>query len=533
MIVLLVSLHSEAAIMNPELRTALEIIDSEDPLPVIIKLRHAMALRPSQQNSRQRRSQFIKRLRKHAELTQGTLVAFLKSRGAKHIIPLWLINGIAVTVRGEVIRELAHHPDIITIRLDKTLKLPEGEPAGAKESEWSLDAIRAPELWGLGYTGEGIVVASMDTGVDLDHPDLTDKWRGGTNSWFDPHGEHEMPYDAHGHGTQTMGIMVGGSAGGTSIGVAPGAQWISTKIFDDADETSLSSIHQGFQWLLDPDNNPDSDDAPDVINNSWGLDENVNECIDEFREDIQTLKAAGIAVMFSAGNEGPSPSTSISPANYPESFAVGAVDDSFAIPVFSSRGPSVCDGSIYPVVVAPGKNVRTSDLTFGGLFPDSYVNVTGTSFAAPFVTGAMALLLSANPFMSISELESAMKDSAKDLGSPGPENEFGYGLIDIMAAYNSITPVTITSTSSITTTSIQIMPCLLEEIYGTSSGETELLRYVRDTVLAKTHAGREIINLYYEWSPAIVEGMEKDEEFKAEVKEMVDGLLPLIMGEVE
>jgi bacillopeptidase F len=515
MIVLLVSLNSEAAIMNPELQTALEIIDSEYPLPVIIKLRNTMMLRPSQQNSRQRRSQFIKHLRKHAELTQGTLLTFLKSRGAKHIIPLWLINGIAVTIRGEVIRELAHHPDIITIRLDKTLRLPEGKPDSAKEPEWSLDAIRAPELWNLGYTGEGIVVASMDTGVDLNHPDLTDKWRGGTKSWFDPHGEHEMPYDLNGHGTQTMGIMVGGSAGGTSIGVAPGAQWIAIKIFNDADETSLSIIHQGFQWLLDPDNNPDSDDAPDVINNSWGLDDNVNECIDEFREDIQTLRAAGIAVVFSAGNGGPSLSTSISPANYPESFAAGAVDDNFTILVFSSRGPSVCDGDIYPEVVAPGKNVRTSDLTFGGLFPNSYVNVTGTSFAAASVTGAMALLLSTKPFMSISELESAMKESARDLGSPGPENEFGYGLIDCMATYNSTTT------------------CVIEEIYGTSSEETEILRYVRDTVLTKTQAGHEIIRLYYEWSPAIVKVMEEDEDFKGNVKEMIDKILMLIVEETE
>jgi len=249
-IVLYVQAPSEAVLFSPELKSTLETIGPDDFVPVIIKLGNTVPLRPLQQSSRQQKSQFIKSLRKNAELTQGPLLTFLKSRGARQITPLWLINGIAVTIRKEVISELIQHPGIITVRLDKTLKLPEARAAvGAIEPEWSLNAIGAPELWDLGYTGEGMVIASMDSGVDLDHPDLADKWRGGTNSWFDPNSEHEMPHDVDGHGTQTMGIMVGGSAGGTAIGVAPGAQWIAVKIFNDADEASLSAIHQGFQWL--------------------------------------------------------------------------------------------------------------------------------------------------------------------------------------------------------------------------------------------------------------------------------------------
>ena len=109
---------------------------------------------------------------------------------------------------------------------------------------------------------------------------------------------------------------------------------------------------------------------------------------------------ADIAVVFSGGNEGPLPATSISPANYPESLAVGATDSNRNIVNSSSRGPSACDGSSYPEIVAPGLNVRTADLTFGGLFPDSYVNVSGTSFSAPHVSGAIALLHSAFPGLS-------------------------------------------------------------------------------------------------------------------------------------
>jgi serine protease AprX len=198
---------------------------------------------------------------------------------------------------------------------------------------------------------------------------------------------------------------------------------------------SYSSIHLGYQWLLDPDGNPNTNDTPDVINNSWGFRNNVNECISEFQADIQALKAAEIAVVFSAGNEGPYTATSISPANYPESFAVGAVDDTLAIANFSSRGPSACDGSIYPEVVAPGVNIKTSDLSFGGVFPYSDAYVSGTSFAAPHLAGAMALLLNAYPQTTVSALEMTLTDSALDMGLNGPDDDYGNGLVDVFEAY--------------------------------------------------------------------------------------------------
>jgi serine protease AprX len=376
----------------------------------------------------------IQALQNTANASQGTAIAYLQGNGVKRLVQLWSINALAVTASADVIQPLLGLPGVDSITLDTSVQAPAPATETATPSEWNLDAIRAPEFWGLGYTGTGMVVAGMDTGVDVNHPDLASRWRGGNNSWYDPNGEHATPYDRSGHGTQVMGLAVGGNAGGTAIGVAPGAQWIAVKIFNDSGTASLSGIHQGFQWLLDPDGNPATDDVPHVVNNSWGFPQLLDQCYLEFEPDIQVLKAAGIAVAFSAGNRGPEGSSSESPANNPEGFAVGAVDSALNVASASGRGPSACSGTLYPEVVAPGVNVRTADLTAGGLFPDSYVSVSGTSAAAPHVAGALALLRGAFPGASVADLEQSLRDSAMDLGQTGADNDSGFGLVDVVAA---------------------------------------------------------------------------------------------------
>ena len=379
------------------------------------------------------RSALLWALRDLADASQSDVVKLLRTNGAKRLIQLWSINALAVTASPAAIAELAALPGVDSVRLDSSLREPTRQPAAAATPEWNLDSIRAPEMWNAGYDGTGTVVASMDSGVDYLHPDLAASWRGGANSWYDPNGPSTTPYDNTGHGTQSTSLMVGGSAGGTNIGVAPGAQWIAVKIFNDAGVASQSAIHQGFQWLLDPDNNPNTNDSPDVVNNSWGYPNEVGQCMDYFDADIGVLKTAGIAVVFSAGNQSLG---SVSPADNPESFAVGSVDALLNVDSKSSRGPSACDGSFFPEVVAPGVNIRAADLTFGGVFPDSYASVSGTSFAAPHAAGTMALLRQANPDASVADLEQALTDSAVDLGADGADNESGYGLIDAVAANN-------------------------------------------------------------------------------------------------
>jgi subtilisin family serine protease len=297
-------------------------------------------------------------------------------------------------------------------------------------SEVNLQVTNVSALWDLGMRGQGIVVASMDTGVDVNHPDLSAQWRGGTNSWFDPNSQHPtIPTDTKGHGTWTMGIMVGQDASGIAVGVAPDARWIAVKIFDDRGMATVENIHKGFQWLLDPDETPGTPDAPHVVNNSWGY--QAPGCNLEFQQDLRALRAAGILPVFAAGNAGPAASTSVSPANYPEAFAVGATNNSDLLYTYGSRGPSGCGQAamIFPEVVAPGVSIYTTDLH------GNYISVTGTSLAAAHVAGALALLLSADPGMTVAQQEAALIHTAVDLGSAGADNDYGHGRLDVLAAY--------------------------------------------------------------------------------------------------
>ena len=436
--VLLAATPAAAGTITADLDAVLAGAGPQDRIPVIVSL--ADRVHPGQfkglPNAIQR-SQMIRSLRQKADDTQPAVMAAIGGGVAENVKQIWLVNAIAVTTDAATIRRLARHPAVASIRLDRVIPLADTAPADGAAAQWNLSLIHADTLWAMGITGEGVVVANMDSGVDVQHPDLAERWRGGANSWYDPNGQHATPHDANGHGTQTMGLLVGGDQDGTFIGVAPGAQWIAVKIFSDAGQASLSGIHLGFQWLLDPDEDPDTDDAPHVVNNSWGFNETAGQCWAEFATDIEVLKTAGIAMAFAAGNSGPNEDSSLSPANNPGAFAVGSVDSGYTAAYTSASGPNACTGDVYPDVMAPGVGVKTSDLTFGGVVANSYAYVSGTSFAAPHVAGAMALLLSANPSLTPEQVEVALRQSALDLGAPGPDNDYGHGLIDVAAAHDA------------------------------------------------------------------------------------------------
>ncbi len=354
------------------------------------------------------------------------LAALQRAGHVRHVRSLWIAGAVAVTADADAIAALRGRPDVRSIESDSVLPI---HPADAVTGEPGIAAAGAPELWAHGIDGRGITVASLDTGVDITHAELATRYRGGSNSWFDPFGEHAAPADANGHGTQVMGIMVGGDG----IGMAPGARFIAARVFNDLGQSTDSAVHLAFQWLLDPDNNPATDDAADVVNASWGA--LLATCDTTFEPDLQALRAAGILPVFAAGNNGPGAPTDTSPGNLPAAFAVGALASTTTIASFSSIGPSRCGGGQFPALVAPGTGIRSTDR-----FGMDATNLAGTSFSAPHAAGALALLLQIAPQLTADEQASLLTQSAHDLGAPGADATFGAGSVDVTAAARLLSP---------------------------------------------------------------------------------------------
>ena len=230
-----------------------------------------------------------------------------------------------------------------------------------------------------------------------------------------------------------MGIVLGGRA----LGVAPDSRWIAVRLYNSAGHARMSDIHRAFQWLLDPDGDPATLDAPDIVNASWTLSgRGAGACVTEFSDDIRALRSSGIAVVFAAGNDGPAARTSNSPANNPGVLSVGTIDLDLTLARQSSRGPSGCDAAVFPKLVAPGVNVRTADVSHGGV--PTYATVSGSSVAAPHVAGVLALLAGAYPAASVDELEAALVRGAQALGAAGPDTGYGYGVVHALAAFKAL-----------------------------------------------------------------------------------------------
>jgi subtilisin family serine protease len=431
-------------VIDPELLSAAPT----DEFSVIVKLADKADLKPlgaalAKEGRAARLAGVVSALRNKAQISQSGLKDDLENRRrqgkVRQVKSFWIVNGFALTANAQTIRELGARSDVEEIVPDRIVSLGQAATTQGTAGGWNLDMVGAPILWRLGYTGQGVVVANLDSGVDIYHPALASKWRGGTNSWYDAVSTppSAIPFDDNGHGTNTMGVMVAGNTTDNLIGVAPGATWIAAKIFDRSGNGSFSGIHGAFQWLLDPNGDGSSADAPNVVNCSWSID-SAGKYNGEFATDIQTLTTAGIAVVFAAGNSGPLLNTSESPANNPGAFPVGATDGSDVVTTISSRGPSAFDNSIYPAVVAPGDSIRTTDLTGGGNFLNSYANASGTSLAAPHVAGVMALLLSMNRQLTVTEMENAITSSSLDLGTAGPDNSYGNGRLDAIQAAESL-----------------------------------------------------------------------------------------------
>ncbi|MDX6596320.1 MAG: hypothetical protein QOE87_207 [Gaiellales bacterium] len=357
-------------------------------------------------------------LRRRARRDQAPLMRFLRAavrRGAaSHVESLWIADAIAVRAQPGVIAQLRRRPDVRAVEPDRVLRIePTAIAPTAVIPGTSVAATGAPQMWAQGQTGRGAVVAVLDTGLVSGFPQLSTA----AGSWFDPYDQHKTPFDEAGHGTEVAEIVVS---------MAPDVRILAARVFSDGGRSTTSAVHRVFEWALDPDGNPRTSDAPSVVNGSWD-DGGPGHCETDFNGDLAALRAAGIVPVFAAGNAGPGESTGASPASAPGAVAVGSVTSADVVSVFSGRGPSSCSTAVFPTIAAYGDGIAV-----GG--PAGETVVQGTSFAAPQVSGAVALLSAMYPGATPDAIIDALVRGARDVGSPGADPDTGAGILDIAQA---------------------------------------------------------------------------------------------------
>lgn len=485
----MVKAHDTQPKMDKNLTDKLKATREGELIPIIIQLKDKPNLKKfkthftknsfSVQAYKNHKTEVVGALKGHAQKTQAGVLSLLEEHKklgkADKVKSFWLFNGLTAKASKDTIYQLARDKAVEKIIYDdikftpvknvnlgsgtvgeaaygkaetvteeayneaynsKELFLTPGIPAPANGSvTWGIEKIGADQVWAGGITGTGLVVGHLDTGVDPRHPDLLINPAGDPNdmnNWklvgwaeFDEWGNMVSnnpaeAYDDDGHGTHTSGTILGGASSGTAIGVAPGARLVSGKVLTYGSGT-FEQVAAGMQWIVT---------IPEVraVNMSLGAVGTWGVMIEPTRNMVEM----GVFPSFSIDNCGPG--CTGSPGNVPAAFGVGATDSSDNIASWSSGGNVVWDYDPYhgaylkPNVSAPGVAVYSS-VPGGG-----YDTWSGTSMAAPHVTGSVALLLQACPWLSVDEIKSLFKQTAADLGALGPDVRYGWGRINVKSA---------------------------------------------------------------------------------------------------
>lgn len=361
---------------------------------------------------------------------------------------LWITNQIAIEgANEEFVDVLASMHEISRIQEDGTEELIHpvenqnliGDSLKAVY-QWGVAQIQAPLAWESGTLGSGITVASIDTGVRPTHDILRANYRNDSHSWYDPYDESDLAHDRNGHGTHTVGTILGRNG----FGVAPEAQWIACKGLNDNGSGSTTNLILCGQFLVCPTtyNGTDADCSrtPHVVCNSWGgVGGRTN-----YDDMIEAWHVAGIIPVFSAGNSGPNCGTLGSPGDR-DVIGVGSTTSDDTKSSFSSVGPSLFN-AMKPEISAPGSTIMSADHRND----NTYSIKSGTSMAAPHVVGAVALLLSKNPDLTYVQIKQLLQSYAdRDLEFAGstcsyitdnafPNHHFGYGRVNIRRSLEAL-----------------------------------------------------------------------------------------------
>ncbi len=399
-------------------------------------------------------------LKDKAAQTQAPILNILNNQKtlgrADRIRPLWITNVIGFEATPDTILQIAARNDVAYIHYDppvgpEVLTGYDGGGGTGDALECGVAKMQADRVWNeLGITGQGVVVCVIDTGVCITHPDIQNQ------IWFNP---GEIPNngidddnngfiddingwnfennnnninDTFGHGSHVSGTVAGDGTQGTQAGVAPDAQIMMARFFNDF--AGEQTVWDGMQYAVD--------NGADLTTASLGWPHNQNPDRVVWRNVCENTIAAGLVVIYAAGNEGcfNAPDNVRTPGDVPDVITIGATDCNDNIASFSSCGPITWQGippfddcpfppgCIKPTVSAPGLNTVSHNFCSG------YTTMSGTSMATPHVAGTVALMLQANPNLDHFGVKQILEATAVDLGAPGKDNTYGSGRVDAYAA---------------------------------------------------------------------------------------------------
>jgi subtilisin family serine protease len=399
------------------------------------------------------RQQFaVEALKAVAQTAQQDIISSLEngnSHGVANIQPLWLANAVYCEATPAVIREMAARADVWYVEsaaregaglIEPVDVRPVNPDERSRALAWGVAKINADDAWALGYEGQGVIVGVIDTGVDYNHGDLhNNMWHdtaAGYHYGWNFYEGNSNPMDTHGHGTHCAGSVAGYGTAGTETGVAPSATIMALRInyFSGGEYTWIQAMEFG------------ADNGAAVLSMSLGSGQGNTT----LRTAEANLLTAGVFHSVAAGNSGSGASTVLSSGDSPPPWfhpnqthhggqtavvTVGATNSSDGIASFSSRGPTIVWSDyptsgplIDPDISGPGVDVVSTSLGGG------YESMSGTSMATPHIAGVAALILSANPSLTVAQVDSLMEVTSLDLGTAGKDNTYGAGRVDAYQA---------------------------------------------------------------------------------------------------